>query len=161
MRDLLLNGEPEVAEGRIAQPVHVKEEVVKVQSLGAMRRPRGPQGSPIRAGQGPVPFQGLSVVLVSLPVELSTDRADQGWVEEPDRVVRVHERRVGVDGRAGLRDLSAEVRVDRPVRVLELGDRPPRDLFDDRLQIPARPAAGRAVGAGLVAHGRARAVPGV
>jgi hypothetical protein len=147
MGDLLLDGDPEVVERRVAQSVQVEEKVVEVEPLGSVQGARAPRPLPEAGRHGGMALERLGVVLVLRAVVLPPVGADQRGIEMRDRVVRLLGLR-GVSDRGALArrgrvELPSEVRVDRLPRVLELADRLARNILDDRLQAPARAPPGR------------------
>jgi hypothetical protein len=67
--DLLVDRELEIPKRRAAQSVHVEQEVVEVEALRAVGRPRNP------AGKRSMPVNRLGVVLVLRSVELTSGQA--------------------------------------------------------------------------------------
>src|SRR5580658_2447188 len=122
VRDLLVDGEPQVLEGGRAELVHVQQEVVEIDPLRAVRGARLPgRVSRGRLVTGRMSLEGLPMVLVLGPVVRSTD-------------------------------LPHEVRMDRTGRVLELADRATGDVLHDRLQVPTRAPSRRPVDRGFRVH---------
>jgi hypothetical protein len=163
VRDLLLDRDAEVLQGGVAEAVEVQEQVVEVQSFGAMERSRAPGPLPQAGRHRWVPFQRLGVVLVLGAVVGAAVRPDQRWVQMRHRVVGLL-RRGGCGSRTPLArrgrvDLPAEVRVHGLPRLLEVSDRLARDVLDDRLQAPAGATPGRCVGVCPVPHAGEAASP--
>jgi len=154
VRELLLDRPAQVPERREAESVHMEEEIVEIEPLRSAGGPGRVDGPARRIGQRSVPFEGFSVMFVGRTVVGPAGGPDEGWIEVIDRVVG---RLRGTRLAGALGNLSPEVRVERPVRVLKLADRTPGDVLDDRLQAPAGPATGRTVDRRLFGHGLRRA----
>jgi hypothetical protein len=149
--ELLGDGGVQVPEGRQAESVHVEQKVVEIEPLGAMRRPGGMDRATGGVEEGPMPLQRLSMMLVLRPVEGPAVRTDEGRVEVLDGIVRPPFGGI-VERDAIAIDLPAEPGMYRSIRVLELADRATGNVLDDRLQIPARAAARRALDGRLTGH---------
>lgn len=87
-------------------------------------------GPTCRIGEREVPLESFSVVLVRGAVVGPAGGSDERRIEVIDRIVG-RCRRVRLPGSLG--NLSSEVRMERSARVLELADRTPCDVLDDRL----------------------------
>jgi hypothetical protein len=152
VRDLLFDRALQVVKRRVAQPVHVQQEIVKIEALGAIRGTGGSQRLPGRAGQRSVAVEGLSMVFVIRTVILAALRPDERRVQVVDGIVGGF-----VRGRGGNRrqvsDLAPQVGVEGARGVLKLADRAARHVLHDRLQAPARPAPRRPVDRRLLDHG--------
>src|SRR5580658_758076 len=154
VRDLLVDGEPQVLEGGRAELVHVQQEVVEIDPLRAVRGARLPG----RVSRGRLVTGRMLLVLG--PVVRSTDLPHEGRIDVADRVVRDVLRGDAAGRRcpgrrfrpAGGRDLPLEVRMDRTGRVLELADRATGDVLHDRLQVPTRAPSRRPVDRGFRVH---------
>jgi hypothetical protein len=132
----------------------MEQKIVEIEPLRSSGRAGWVDGPARRIGQRAMPLEGFSVVLVGGTVIGPAGGPDEGRIEMIDRIVR---RLRGIRLAGSLGNLSPEVRVDRPVRVLELADRAPCDVLDDRLQAPAGPATRRTVDRRLLGHGLRRA----
>jgi len=88
MRDLLLDGRPEILEGAVAEPVHVEQEVVEVEPLGLVRGTGRSCRLPWPGGRfGAMALEGLRMMLVLGTVVLAAMRAHEGRVNVRHRVV--------------------------------------------------------------------------
>ena len=136
MGEFLVHGELEVPQRRSVQSVHVQEQVVKVEALGAVGRPRDV------ARKWLMSFEGLGVVFVLRAVKIPSGGTDQGRIEPFYRVVGFY-RGTGRGGRvrSDPEVLSPEVRMHWSLGVLEFSDRSARYVLDDCFQVPACPAA--------------------
>jgi hypothetical protein len=164
--DLLVHRDLEVVEPRVAQPVHVEEEVVEVDPLRTVGGTRWARGQSFADRLGTMPLDRLGMVLVVRPVVGATVSPYEGRVEVGDRVVPVRvvdparPARFAGGGDARPIEPVLQVGVYRAIRVLEVVDRSACDVLDDRLQVPAPSAPGRSVGRRAVVHaGGGAAVP--
>jgi hypothetical protein len=152
VRDLLFDGALQVVQGRVAQPVHVQKEIVEVEPFGAVRGTGRSDRLAVRAGQGSVAVEGLSMVFVLRAMILAALGPDERRIQVVNGVVGgfVRGRR---GGRWRVTDLTPQVGVNGASRVLKLADRAARHVLHDRLQAPARPAARRPLDCRLLGHG--------
>jgi len=118
MGELLLDRDAEVAQCRVAQPVHVEEKIVEVDPFGSVRRTGAASPFRDRARLGPMARERLFVMLVLAAVVLPARRPDERRVQVADRIVLLAVVRIGARGRPRSVELSPEVRVDGFPRIL-------------------------------------------